>query len=818
LVTLGAASSQFGFFYKAGGELNWGDATTFAFSEEGRKVLLSEGGTPLSFACAILLISWIVKSPLCKLVGSAVASGEMHVRSALRWVATKTRSTISNKAENELSFLPTHEHDSDSDFSHDSDTDDANQQRLNRRTSDYRGTKTHRDRSMDCHLFTAVTFAALVVLGFLCIFAFFKPDRPYNRMCTTLPLPLLATFLPKPVECLSSSWPLPKLIEKSKWETPRGNYKGWAPGTINSITKGYTDRVPEWLPSELPSGFSRWGRNFTSDDVPVLPDNGCPDPLVLDPYYNPANDPLKITNLDNPFLEPLQQVLEEKSVKIRHIVLILMESMREEVFPLQQGSMLHDSIMKSHDEQERDKINELLSHVSPNAEQITGLKSNLMRQDGTSFGAGYSEWHDKTEEGFGGININGARTTSSISCKSLAVALCGTWPLPVDMFEESETEPYQPCLPQILELFNKLKEIPSGDSSRGSDDFHDHQWYPAHFQSVTDEYDRQNRFDDKIGIKYVVNKNRVKEDAGDNGEKEINYFGFPETVLKSYITDYVSNVTKNNQRMFMSHFTSTTHHPWGYPTWFNASQYLGPADGMLQDHKDFNNYLNTVRFTDAWIGQIMQILDDQGISNETLVVFVGDHGIAFKEDTSKTGTYGNSHVTNHRVPITFRHPMLPRVQHRPNATSLSIVPTILDLLVNTDSLNAKDTAVAADIVQDYEGQSLVRRYKPTYKGRRQWNFGVVNPGGRMLAVTSSDTPWRLVLALNKESEYTFADLDSDPGERDRIEEWSIRSLASTVRKKHGEEAVGWLREAEKVGLWWAAERKRLWKYKPSKKD
>ncbi|KAG6000440.1 hypothetical protein E4U21_005464 [Claviceps maximensis] len=821
LVTLGAASSQLGFFYQTGGEIDWEDVTTFAFSEEGRKVLLSEGATPMSFACVILLASWIIKSRLCKLFGTVSLSGEMHVQSALRWAAEKTCVQLSNKAESESFLLPTREYDSDSVYAYDSDSDDADFERLNDRASGHYDTEILSGRAMHCHRLTAVSFTALVVLSLICISTFFDADRPYNRMFTTLPLPLLAALVPTStsVEDCSSSlslWPFPELIEREKWENSRGNYKGWAPGAANGIIQSYRQRVPEWVPSQLPDGFSRWGRNSESDNQELLQntsashDNVCPDPLGLDTYYNPVNDPLKITNLDNPFLEPLQRILKERSVKIKHIALIVMESMREELFPLQQGSRFHRLIMKSHAEQDFDDINELLSHISPNAERITGLDGNWTSQNGTSFGRGYSEWNDVTRPGYGGININGGLTTSSVSTKSLATIHCGTWPMPVDMFEEAETESYQPCLPQILELFNRLK------ANTSSDDFHEQQWYPAFFQAVTDKYDRQDKFDKKIGFKYIVNKNRIKQDGLGNPDlEEINYFGYPETALKSYITDYITNATANNQRMFMSHFTSTTHHPWAIPKWFNSSEYMGTADEVMQTHRDLNSYLNTVRFNDAWVGQLMQILDEQGISNDTLVVFVGDHGQAFKEDFSQTGTYGNPHISNHRVPITFRHPQLPRVQHQVNATSLSIIPTILDLLVCTDSLNAKDTAAAADIVQDYEGQSLIRPIKTKHRGRRAWNFSLVNPGGRMLAITSSDTPWRLIIPLGTDTEHIFSDLGSDPMELERVKKWSMSGLVSTVRTEYSEQAADWLGEAEQVGVWWASERKRLWNYNPS---
>lgn len=45
---------------------------------------------------------------------------------------------------------------------------------------------------------------------------------------------------------------------------------------------------------------------------------------------------------------------------------------------------------------------------------------------------------------------------------------------------------------------------------------------------------------------------------------------------------------------------------------------------MVSSHEDINNYLNTVRYVDHWLGEILGLLGDTGIANETLVVFVGD--------------------------------------------------------------------------------------------------------------------------------------------------------------------------------------------------
>jgi arylsulfatase A-like enzyme len=630
-------------------------------------------------------------------------------------------------------------------------------------------------------------------------------------MSATLPLAMLEMFKSAPDICTEQAtvngnrWPFPGLMEKPKWESPKGHFKGWAPGSNNNYVKQYRETVPKWLPEVMPTGFSKWLPKNTTHNKN---NHSCLGVEVDGTFYNPISDPLKITNLNDDILDALQTVFRNETVKIRHVALVMLESYREELFPLQQGSDYHQIIMKSHGDADEDEINARLSQLCPVAERITGKSGNFKKNDGSDFDSVLTpEWNDTTQDGFGGINIVGGFTTASLSFKSMAAIHCGAWPMPVDSFEESETESYQPCIPQVLDLFNNIKE------NKSTDDFVEQQWLPAFFQSITDGYDRQDKFDKKIGFKHIITKDRLDHDAKEgDGLEEINYFGYAETTLKSHIKDYIKQVQEQGKRMFLSHFTSTTHHPWGVPKSFKATNYLN-TEGDMGWHEDFNKYLNSMRFTDAWLGELLQIFEDFGISNETLIVFVGDHGQAFKEDiSSKTGTYENGHISNFRVPITFRHPNIPRVQYNANATSLSILPTILDLLIHTRSLNEKDIQAASDLIYDYEGQSLIRPYKASHNGRRAWNFGVINGGGSLLSLTSADAPWRLVLPLDQKSEYRFTDLKNDPLELKPLGKWSMQDLANAVKSKYGEDASQWAVEAEAVARWWGLERKRLWGY------
>lgn len=652
--------------------------------------------------------------------------------------------------------------------------------------------------------------ATIGVMMAVCLSTLVRPHTPYNLMASSLPFTMLDMFQSAPDFCAqqaalsANQWPFPELLSPTTWEAPKQNSKGWAPGSSNAHVRRYRETTPEWLPETPMSGFSKWTMSTTVE----APKNESKCAIGNDDaFYNPVNDPLKISNLDNDILDVLKETFSNGDVKIKHVALIMMESYREELFPIQHGSDYHNIILNSHKKHlDEDEINGRLSKMSPVAERITGKSGNFQRKDGSVFASAPTpEWNDTTEEGFGGINVVGGFTTSSLSFKSMAAIHCGAWPMPVDNFEEAEAESYQPCIPQIMNLLNSNKD------NKTTDDFLDQQWLPAFFQSITDGYDRQREFDDHIGFQHIVTKKKLDADARKEGKEleEINYFGYAETTLKSHIQDYIKKIQDEGKRMFLSHFTSTTHHPWGTPGSFPIVDYMHPKGG----HDEFNSYLNAIRFTDAWLGELMQIFNDAGIADETLVVFVGDHGQAFGEDSSKTGTYENGHVSNFRVPITFRHPRIPRVQYNTNATSLSILPTLLDLLVNTGSLNNVDTSTISDIVQDYEGQSLIRPYKPAHNGRRAWNFGVINGGGRMLSLTSADAPWRLVMPFDEKSEYRFTDLSTDPLELKPSEDWTKEGLEETVKHKYGEEAARWVVEAEAIGRWWGLERKRLWGYK-----
>ncbi|EEH35361.2 sulfatase domain-containing protein [Paracoccidioides lutzii Pb01] len=779
IVSLSASAAQFGFYYVTGGELQWDAAGSVANDPAAVRLMLS-GIAPVSISgLALFLVSWSITPVLYIKVGG--------------WLVVVWNLVSPGNWDVLLPVIRTK-----SDFSHQK----------------------------------AIRLWPLCVLTTICsltLLQFVRPAVPYDHISATLPVAMTRMIRSKSNSCPrhllpnGESFPLPDLLTKDRWIMPHDNYKGWAPGQENFFVQQYAERQRKWIPDTLPAGFERWNKKqklgqplAKNNSAPTKNSkNKCPN-MGGTNHYNPVADPLRISNLNLAPLEELRKAF--KDVLISHVVLVTLESTRKDMFPIMDGSYLHRKILGSYKGGDENKalVNEKLSQLTRVAEQVTGQSFFSSAEPQTQPELLPGVWRDQADPGMGGINVVGAVTGSTLSFKSVIGSHCGVGPLPRDFLEEVNAQIYQPCIPQIMELFNNQKK--SNDGKDGKESLLEHRasvhrrkWESVFVQSITDQYDRQ----DELNRHMNFGQSFVRETLDNKTSKyytpdaeEINYFGYAETAVKPFLRDLISDVIANNKRLFLSHFTSTTHHPWGVPKSFNKTEYMG-SEGS---HEHMNDFLNVIHYDDMWLGELLGLLDEHGIANETLVVMVGDHGQAFAEDSKLTGTYENAHISNFRVPLVFRHPHLPRLQINANATSMSILPTILDLLVSTNSLDAVDTSAAADLMHDYEAQSLLRPYQTSLNGRQAWNFGVINAGGALLSIISAAVPYRIVIPLSGNFMFRFTNTATDPNELHPLEKWTLIDLVKVVRQRYGQEAANWASEADAIGRWWATEMHRLYNY------
>lgn len=147
--------------------------------------------------------------------------------------------------------------------------------------------------------------------------------------------------------------------------------------------------------------------------------------------------------------------------------------------------------------------------------------------------------------------------------------------------------------------------------------------------------------------------------------------------------------------------------------------------------------------------------------------------------------------------------------------SIQVLPTILDLLIETKSLSLSEARAAHDMVRIYESQSLLRPLQKFSETASQggWQFTVMNPGGSTIAHIDARQPnWRLVVPVFGIYEWRFIDLETDPHEQVPLLSCDYKSNLRSVEAKFGSDAAMWVEEAAAVTRWWADENYKRWGY------
>ena len=358
--------------------------------------------------------------------------------------------------------------------------------------------------------------------------------------------------------------------------------------------------VPEfdWFPSGSWPGFRDWettagGKNTHS-------------------HYNATEDPLHISNLDHEVLKPLREVLDNGDVNIKHVFVFKMESTRYDVFPLRKSSYLYQRIKESYEDKKIPKdVQQRLANLTPTAERLTGAPTGLHG--------------NRTIKPYGGIRAEDSYTGGTFTLKSVVASVCGLAPLVADFNHEFEHNIYQPCMPHVLDVLSATTN--TSDES----DFRSWPWRSAFMQSITDAYDRQNMLTPALGFKpeNIVTVESIDADKANDTtwtEKKFNYWGYPDSALASYFREAINKAERDHERLFLTHLTGLTHQPWDMPGPNKSyDEMIGSETNPFGGKNiELNKFLNTVGVNDRWYETFLNILEETGVANETLIVMTGD--------------------------------------------------------------------------------------------------------------------------------------------------------------------------------------------------
>lgn len=369
-----------------------------------------------------------------------------------------------------------------------------------------------------------------------------------------------------------------------------------------SWLEGHTalDSFPtfDWLPSYNSSdGFPDWS--------PFRINKHNKADYVYE-HYNPLKDPLHTPNLQNDILEPIRELLHNGSVKIKHVILIKLESTRQDVWPFRSNSYIMKHVNESYPDGIPKDVQERLTKLTPTAERLTG------------FGTGFHKDGDDLPKPYGGISASNAYTSGTYTLKSITGTVCGVNPMAVEANLEYLHDIYQPCLPHILDAINHQP-----NTTGEADDWTSWPWHTMWMQSHPDDWDKHYMLHPALGYKDIMAKRTI--DAGgrkyipeETAEEEEH--GHEDKLLKNYLRDVIDDAKKNNTRLFLSHLTHNTHTPYYIPG--DYKEMLG--DVSTEQNERLNRYLNTIAYQDEWVAEILKLLDDAGIADETLLVMTGD--------------------------------------------------------------------------------------------------------------------------------------------------------------------------------------------------
>lgn len=109
------------------------------------------------------------------------------------------------------------------------------------------------------------------------------------------------------------------------------------------------------------------------------------------------------------------------------------------------------------------------------------------------------------------------------------------------------------------------------------------------------------------------------------------------------------------------------------------SRYAAPRAYRHWGNRAAARYDAEVRFADDYFGRLVDLLDERGLLDDTLVVFTADHG----EELGERGNFTHGHTLYNellRVPLVFRHPAFAPGRRDEVVRLLDVLPTLAEWL------------------------------------------------------------------------------------------------------------------------------------------
>ena len=243
-----------------------------------------------------------------------------------------------------------------------------------------------------------------------------------------------------------------------------------------------------------------------------------------------------------------------------------------------------------------------------------------------------------------GVVVERAYTTVPHTTKSLVPIHCGIYPAITPYFEEAAVGALpSDCLAAVLQKLG---------------------WSTAYFQTSESFFEQNRQLIKNFGFSLNVDRDALKPTPFE----EINYFGFED---KAMVAPALRWVDAQKAPFFLGTITLASHHPYTVPKAF--------AKGRKPPASLFGHYLDAVRYSDDALAELIAGFEKRGLVDNTLFVFIGDHGEAFGEH----GQHQHDALVYEealRVPMLLWGAGLKPQRVKGLRQNIDVLPTVLDVL------------------------------------------------------------------------------------------------------------------------------------------
>lgn len=193
----------------------------------------------------------------------------------------------------------------------------------------------------------------------------------------------------------------------------------------------------------------------------------------------------------------------------------------------------------------------------------------------------------------------------------------------------------------------------------------------AFFQPATIHFEDRAGLVDNMGFDVL----KGHEDFNTKGFAKTNYFGYEDQIMFKPSLRWLDQTLKTKDPFLLTYLLLVSHHTYTTPPSFPKKKYTNSTD------KELNNYLNSLRYIDNFLADLFAQFKRRGLYDNTIFMFVADHGEAF-------GEHGRRQHDNVlwqetlRVPAFLFSPKLwPQGGHITGPRQqLDIAPTLVELL------------------------------------------------------------------------------------------------------------------------------------------